>query len=311
MVCPVLPLITIFLICVVNRSPNPWTIRFTRVFWLDGTNKATIEQSYKAIGSQIHESAGERIEAGAARALLDSLDEQWLLLVDGLDEAEAMSGLWPQGRFGNVIYTSRNPVLKDFPRHAVCSVAELEEADAVDLLLDAARLNPASEEVSQLARDAVSELGWLALAVDQAGAYIARGECRIHDFVDVFKKHRAKLLAVDSYKGASSYERAVYATWDLSYKAIERGAMARARQSPEAVVAQNALQLLNMLAYFHYENVTDEIFRRAAEDEWRGDQYPREVDPEGELAYGVNLPENLLPLDGKGQVGCPPFSPST
>jgi hypothetical protein len=272
-----------------------------RVFWLDRTNKATIEPSYKVIGSQIHESTGERIEAGAARALLESLDEQWLLLADGLDEAEAMSGLWPQGRFGNIIYMSRNLVLKDFPRHAVCEVAEMEEAAAVDLLLDATRLKPASEEVAQLVRDAVSELGLLALAVDQAGAYIARGECCIHDFVSVFKKHRATLLAVNPYKGASSYERAAYATWDLSYQAIEQGATARARQSSEAVVAQNALQLLNMLAYFHYATVTEDIFRRAAEDECRGQGYSHEVDPEGELAFGVNPPENLFPLDGNGK----------
>ncbi len=73
-----------------------------------------------------------------------------------------------------------------------------------------------------LAAKIVAELGHLALAVDQAGAYIARGECRVFDFLDTFERHRASLLSVDAYNRASPYKRAVYATWELSYSAIER-----------------------------------------------------------------------------------------
>ncbi len=97
-----------------------------------------------------------------------------------------------------------------------------------------------------------------------------------------------------TYNGASTYERAADATWELSYAAIERKASGAAQMSPEAVIAQNAIRLLNMLAFFQYDNVTDDIFRRAAEDKWRGLRHPLEVDPDGELAEGVNLPESLL-----------------
>ncbi len=141
-----------------------------------------------------------------------SLDEEWLLIVDGADEADAKSGLWPPERYGNVLYTSRNPVLKDLSPSAVYRVAEMEEVEAVELLLDAARPRPVSDKVTQLARSIVSELGSLALAVDQAGAYMARGECRILDFLATFERNRAQLLGVDAYRGASTYERAAYAT---------------------------------------------------------------------------------------------------
>lgn len=69
--------------------------------------------------------------------------------------------------------------------------------EAVGLLLDAARLRPTSDEVTQLAEDIVEELGRLALAVDQAGAYIARSEWRVLDFLSTFKRHRARLLGRD------------------------------------------------------------------------------------------------------------------
>jgi hypothetical protein len=34
-------------------------------------------------------------------------------------------------------------------------------------------------------------------------------------------------------------------------------------QSPDAQVARNALELLKMLAYFHYEAMMEDVFRRA------------------------------------------------
>jgi NAD(P)-dependent dehydrogenase (short-subunit alcohol dehydrogenase family) len=284
--------------------------RFTQVFWLDATNRSTIEQSYKDIGAQIRGASDERIEVDAARASLASLREEWLLLVDGADDVDAMSGLWPPCRHGNILYTSRNPVLKEMSPESVCEVAELEKDEAVELLLDAARLRRhASEEVMRLAEDIVSELGWLALAVNQAGALMALGECRIRDFLVTFKTRRAQLFSVNAYKDASTYEQAVYATWELSYSAIQRKASKRARQTPEAQAAWTAIQLLNMLAFFHYENVMEDIFRRAAEYKRRYLRYPSDIDPSGELAHGVNLPEEILPLDRHGNWDARQYHP--
>jgi hypothetical protein len=47
-----------------------------------------------------------------ALALLATLDKKWFLLVDGTDELEALSGLWPLGHSGDVLYTSQNEHLR-------------------------------------------------------------------------------------------------------------------------------------------------------------------------------------------------------
>jgi hypothetical protein len=180
---------------------------------LDATNTATIEQSYTAIGTTILGPGGGRVASDAARGLLASLTEEWLLLVDGADVANAMSGLWPPGQNGNMLYTSRNPVLKDLRPDTVCEVSGLEDDAAVELLLDAARLTPAVRESTQLAQQIVSDLGHLALAVDQAGALITWGECRIQDFRETFARHCASLLSVDAYNRATADKQAVYTTW--------------------------------------------------------------------------------------------------
>jgi hypothetical protein len=139
------------------------------------------------------------------------------MLVDGADDIDAMLGLWPPGRHGNILYTSRNPVLKELSPDAVCEVAGLKKDEAVELLLAATCLQAhASKEVLQLAESIVNDLGSLAIAVSQAGAVMALGECRIHDFLATFKKRRAQLFRVNAYKDAATYEQAVYATWELS-----------------------------------------------------------------------------------------------
>ena len=102
-------------------------------------------------------------------------------------------------------------------------VDEMERDDAIQLLLKAAYLKKPSEKDKADASAIVNELGCFALAVDQAGAYIGSGFCSINHYLEHFSKHRKELLDQSSwFKGASKYGLAVYATWDISYEAIQR-----------------------------------------------------------------------------------------
>ncbi|KAL8636885.1 MAG: hypothetical protein Q9228_005779 [Teloschistes exilis] len=164
--------------------------------------------------------------------------------------------------------------------------------EAQELLLKSARLNVSFTDYRAQALAIVAELGYLALAIDQAGAYIASGECYLDDFLNVFNAHRQHLLANEAYKGASGSDRAVYATWDLSYAAIARqfqaGATEALRQGPRA-----ALQILRVFPFFHNEGIMEDIFRFAAENS------NRQAGTEGEADHG--FPSFLLRCrpDGK------------
>lgn len=137
--------------------------------------------------------------------------------------------------------------------------------EAPELLLKSARLDVSSTDYRAQALAIVAELGHLALAIDQAGAYIASGEYYLDDFLDVFNAHRQHLLENEAYRGASGSDRAVYATWDLSYVAIDRqvkaGANEALRQGPQV-----ALQILRVSPFFHNEGIMEDIFRFAAEN---------------------------------------------
>ncbi len=256
----------------------------------------TLDKGYKEIAEAIRASDEAQKSPDAARTVLASLAEDWLLLVDGVDDVDAVAGWWPLGRNGNILYTSQNPVLKDFAPEAVCEVAEMEECEAVELLLAAARLRPTTDKVTRLAKNITAVLGHLALAIDQARGYIARGECRIYDFLEKFERHHVSLLNVDAYHSASPYKRAVYATWELSFSALQRKRASGQQHDPFVEAARNGIQLLAMLAYFHYEDVTEDTFKRAAENYHRRQCYPAHIDPNGELAEGADLSKDLLPL---------------
>ena len=151
-------------------------------------------------------------------------------------------------------------------------VDEMTEDEATTLLLEAAQLDSAEAQNINMALPIVKELGLLPLAIDQAGAYIASGECRIQDFLSTLKAHRRDLLQIDAYKGSSDYNRAVYATWELSYRAIDKLANKDLNSD-----ARTALQILHIFAFFHYENVMEDIFNYTAENTVKSieDSFPK------------------------------------
>ncbi|KAL9611396.1 MAG: hypothetical protein Q9167_003937 [Letrouitia subvulpina] len=255
-------------------------LKYNHVFWIDASNRDTVEQSYKNEAIKLGTLSNQKISLMEALQELEFYQGRWLLLFDGADSLEEISGLFPPGRYGDIIYTSRNPMLRRLPTSQMRHVSEMTYDEAPELLLKSARLNVSSTDYRAQALAIVAELGYLALAIDQAGAYIASGGCFLDDFLDIFNAHRQHLLENEAYKGASGSDRAVYATWDLSYAAIDRQAEAGAnealRQGPRA-----ALQILRVFPFFHNEGIMEDIFRLAAEN---GDRQA-EIEGEGDHRF--------------------------
>ena len=214
---------------------------------------------------------------------LEFYQGRWLLLFDGADSLEDILDLFPPGIRGDIIYTTRNPMLRRLPASQIRHVAEMDHEEAPDLLLKSARLYISPNDHQKQALAIVAELGYLALAIDQAGAYIASGECCLDDFLDVFNAHRQQLLQNEAYKGASGSDRAVYATWDLSYAAIARQANVAVNETWR-LGAKAALQILQVFPFFHNEGIMEDIFRFAAENFESQSESEYETDKQSSLA---------------------------
>jgi len=100
----------------------------------------------------------------------------------------------PPGIWGNILITSRNEMLLRATSHNSLAVDEMEEEEAVSLLLKSGNLDPSTARDD--AKMIVNALGCVPLAIDQAGAYIHTCQCSPDHYLKLYKLHCRKLLLV-------------------------------------------------------------------------------------------------------------------
>jgi tetratricopeptide (TPR) repeat protein len=271
-------------------------LRFWNIYWIDATNDETINFSFKAIAGYPEASASGVKDMASVIHWLSGMDSNWLLIFDNADGKPSMvSKSLPSGDRGNVLITSRNPDMKrNVSPRAWIEVEEMEKKDAISLLLKAAFLDDTSEELRQVSKPIVRELCFLPLAVDQAGAAIACGLCDMENYLEMYSECRQTLLAHPSFEGASNYGRAVYATWEMSFLALEAKA-AKGKSEVDAQAAESAIAILQTFAFFHFDGISEDIFRRAAEAQ------------DAQLRATSNLPRQLLVCNKSGKWDLPFF----
>jgi hypothetical protein len=102
------------------------------------------------------------------------LKENYVVVFDNADVlSPQLEGYFPPpGMGGNIMITSRNSAMQHLtlPENSL-EVAEMEENDAIELLIKASCLDPSSVEFQVEALKIVKELFCLPLAIDQAGAF--------------------------------------------------------------------------------------------------------------------------------------------
>ena len=230
--------------------------RFPHVFWVDASSVESIIISLRGISSI--SAAKEFCLDDSIESVLQwmsSIQEEWLIVFDNADvvPVSVVEKIIPPGNRGNILITSRNRSIgRLVSSKNIIEIDEMEEADAITLLLNASCLMASAGHI-EVAKQIVAELGFMPLAVDHAGAYIEAGKCSIDKYLQQFSLHRQTLMSDATFKGASNYDRTVYGTWDLSFKEIEKRA---GGQSSSKNAAQAAILILQICAFFHHSNIS-------------------------------------------------------
>jgi hypothetical protein len=273
------------------------TFSFSSVFWIDASSVGTITQGLEGICNlPAAQFSGLDCLPGSALLWIGSLQENYIMVFDNADvlSPAELEAYLPPGRGGNILITSRNPTLRSLtPPKSCLEVTEMEENDAIELLLKASCLDPSSMEFQAEASKIVKELCCFPLAIDQAGAYIAFRDANIREYLALYFKHRKTLLSHSEFTGASRYNRTVYETWELSYKEIQQ--RAESYDPLKANAANSAMLLLKLFPFFYHEGITEKIFSYAAttQEDWEV------ASPELPVASSI-LDHRLLPLDEAG-----------
>ena len=132
------------------------------------------------------------------------------------------------------------------------------------LLLKTASFHSLSDHDHNSARNLVSELGGIPLALDQAGAYMLTSQLGIADYLELYTKHKHELMSNPEFKGASDYDRTTYGTWDISMERIEM--MAEEDNGQGALAAQSAIRILRTFAFLDHASIPLQLFQNAAEN---------------------------------------------
>ena len=181
----------------------------------------------------------------------------WLLLFDNADDpAINLQQFFPACSHGNIIVTSRNPACRVYAApDAHFNVSDMDAEDAIELLLkmSRARNSPANR---QWAASICQELGHLALAIAQAGAYVARS-CSLEDYLEIYREDRAQLLQRHSPQTPDDYQWTVYTTWEMSLKKL----------------TPTATMFLRICSFMHHGGISRAIFQRAAVADLSGESF--------------------------------------
>ncbi|KAF8532807.1 acyl transferase/acyl hydrolase/lysophospholipase, partial [Trichophaea hybrida] len=221
--------------------------------WIDATSEETAEQSFR----EISESLKIDKTAETVKQHLAISQNQWLLIFDNADNPEIdISKYFPLG--GNIIITTRNPGLaSDYApeREAHFEVDRMQLDEAISLLLKVGRTgSDGYDDTRADVEHLVNDLGCLALAIDQAGSYIATRKCLFREYRQMFKnrRDRSKLLRErPSKQRSSSYQSTVYTTWEISIQTVQD-------------TNPLASEILQLFSYLHYAQIPQEIFKRAS-----------------------------------------------
>ncbi|KAG8796106.1 hypothetical protein FRC12_004858 [Ceratobasidium sp. 428] len=266
---------------VVEQTRENWA----DIVYVDATTRETAISTLKgfALARKIGDTHKDTLQ------WLELSSKSWLLVFDNADDPDlGIQDFIPGGPYGSVLVTTRlrTVVVLGQGPGSECRVGGMEAEEAVELLLTKARMRDQvlSEEETDAATKLVQDLGFLALAIVHAGAYIFCANIAITNYRKQCMEHtQASLEQYSKLAGnVEQYEKTVYTTWVMSFE----------RLKPET------RQLLGLMAYMYHGGITEEIFRRAADNM---DQTPTIPPSDEELTTRKYVQDHLaLYLDTDG-----------
>ena len=230
--------------------------RYWGVFTIRATSSETAKDSFAKIGAI----GGLQPTEHAGRHWLSTRKDPWLLIIDNADNPELdLAGLLPEGDRGHVLITTRNPDFRRFATVGNIELKGLKKQEALQLLLKRAEVpRPWDSSTQAIANNIAKTLGYLALALIQAGTCIFRKICDLKDYLNFHElyreRHRARNRLQETVK---DHEDIVYSTFDFSLSYLT---------DRKTIPCQDALEILNIVAFYHFEHIRADIFTRALEN---------------------------------------------
>ncbi|KAJ7642598.1 hypothetical protein DFH06DRAFT_603443 [Mycena polygramma] len=214
---------------------------FSDMFMIDTSTVETITNGLKniAVSKHVGDSKQEALQ------WLTTNREGWLVFFDNADDPKInLNRFFPQCDHGNILITTRNPELGMYGEDSL--VSDMEETEAVTLLLTRCKQEQLPKNQKTAAK-IVAALGYLPLAIMQAGAFISKSG-DLDGFLDIYTRNRAQLLSEKPSQSHDDYAWTVYTTWQMSFNQL----------------SQPAAMFLQLCSFLHHTGITEDMFCNAS-----------------------------------------------
>jgi tetratricopeptide (TPR) repeat protein len=270
---------------------------FSAIFWVDASSESTVQKSFEVISERIKTQMDILLDTNArVDFVLRSLSDwpsPWLMVFDNYDNPTAFNNVedyMPSNEQGMVLVTSRHA---DADRLAdeenQIQLQGLPESDAIKLLLKQSLVKQSDQDASKHAKEIVARLGYHALAITQAGAYISKRKILLGEFLDHFE--RRKDIILKETPQMSQYRRrlnqseretslSVFTTWELSFQQLE----------DEDTDGVNMADLLTLFAFFDCKDISEGLFKAYCDDR---DSHETDAESDGETSDPETNDNNL------------------
>jgi hypothetical protein len=198
------------------------------VWWIRAEHESTRLEDIGALGHALG-IGGDTDATDVVDTTIQWLDnhQDWLIVFDNAEHPDEIRNLLPKSGGGRIIITSRYPAWSAVAQPV--SLSLWTDNEAVAYLTRRTGLSATS-----YAAEVAVTLGYLPLALAQAGAYIDETGCGFPGYLSLLKERPAETLMLRS--NSSEAEKAIATVWDIAF--------ARVAASNKA-----AIDLLNLFAF--------------------------------------------------------------
>ena len=239
-------------------------LEYRAVFWIEAETREQILSCLRRIAELLDlpeqaQTDQNRIVTAVEHWLITH--SNWFLIWDNLQDLELLHRFLPSAQHGAFLITTRNQALGTLARGI--DLLPMEQEEGIVFLLRRAKLlepdarseQPGTRAASMAseyaaARDLVTRMGGLPLALDQAGAYIEETGCSLLDYLLRYKQQRSHMLDRRG-RFAIDHPHSVVATFHL--------AMEQVKQEHKA-----AADILRFCAFLYAEAIPEELLMEQA-----------------------------------------------
>ena len=240
---------------------------FSNIFWVDASSPASVTQSFSSIADIITDNKTDLKDFEASlrivKETLSTRTDRWLVVFDNFDdpslfEKRDVREYFPHGNNGAILFTSRHGDAGRLGQPIALN--EMSENEGLELLFQQIGYDKNESNVL-VAKNIIARLGYLPLAIDQAGAYISIRKLPLNLFLDHYNKRRERVFKETPSKlweyrrklndAEAETSLSVFTTWEMSFEQLSR----------DQVNGKTQEYLLILCAFFNNTDIFEESFK--------------------------------------------------